>query len=195
MIMQPFADCAFEVFLRERDDGGHPIDPTRRVEVLKRFPGCLLRAIHFIHEKGDIHNDLKGDNILVHGDNILIADFGHAIDAGTGTGEQPENDAITRAGDIRSLGKIFPDILTVLSGLNIQSAPRSVKNKAKTLRWICYLCTLWDSQHPHGLDETQYDRHHFDLHVSFPDARSQPKDPHHRNALAAARSIGREASF
>src|SRR6266498_1049827 len=77
-IIMPLADCSLRTFLQDPEVTGLTVDPIRRLELLKRWPGCLLRAIYYIYETGYRHTDIKPDNILVYDDDVVITDFGIA---------------------------------------------------------------------------------------------------------------------
>jgi serine/threonine protein kinase len=74
IIMSPVADSNLAQFLE-----ASPF-PTERFICLRRFYGCLSSALLYLHENKIRHKDVKPLNILVHGDNILITDFGTSFD-------------------------------------------------------------------------------------------------------------------
>lgn len=74
ILMSPVADCDLLVFLKAT-----PFPAERRIE-LRHFYGCLASALLYLHESKIRHKDIKPSNILVHGSNILITDFGTSRD-------------------------------------------------------------------------------------------------------------------
>lgn len=74
LIMSPVADCNLGQFLRVQ-----PF-PTARRTSLQRFYGCLSSALLYLHDHKIRHKDIKPGNILVHGENVLLADFGTSLD-------------------------------------------------------------------------------------------------------------------
>ncbi len=131
LILLPVARCNLETFLDEFDASS-----DRDSTILHRCFGCLTSALAFIHDKEFRHKDIKPENILIHGDNVLFTDFGHSFDFQkvqvSGTGGIP--DAFTakyaapevldrkrrgRKADVFSLGCVFLEIATVLARSNL----------------------------------------------------------------------------
>lgn len=54
------------------------VDNVQRAVVLQRAPGCLIQAMQFYTRKASIIHDFCSQKLLVHGPNILIADFGES---------------------------------------------------------------------------------------------------------------------
>lgn len=45
--------------------------------VIRKFTGQVVQGLHYLHQKGVIHRDIKGGNILSDGSgNVKLADFG-----------------------------------------------------------------------------------------------------------------------
>jgi serine/threonine protein kinase len=109
-------------------------------EVLKKAPGCLIAALQFIHDKGVYHNDLKAANLLIHGRNILIVDFGSAKNV---EGMRPP---LFYTKGLYKLGRIFLRIAIVIAHVPLANyrshfethSPRAMDY----LRWIAYLWAL-----------------------------------------------------
>lgn len=74
LIMLPVADSNLTQFLETA-----PL-PTIRQTCLRHFYGCLSSALLYLHENKIRHKDIKPGNILVHGDNVLLTDFGTSLD-------------------------------------------------------------------------------------------------------------------
>ncbi|KAI9773521.1 MAG: hypothetical protein M1839_002057 [Geoglossum umbratile] len=74
LIMSPVADCNLAQFL-----GTDPF-LTAQLPCLRRFYGCLGSALLYLHTNKIRHKDIKPGNILVHGENVLLADFGTSLD-------------------------------------------------------------------------------------------------------------------
>ena len=136
LLMSPVADTDLGSLLRDID--GLTGSSTRRMEQCRRmrqWPACLIRALSYIHSMSIRHKDIKPANILINGDNVLLADFGIANDfAGlTTSGTEgraratwmyaaPEVSGETRRGrsaDVFSLGCVMMEMCAVSSGSHL----------------------------------------------------------------------------
>ncbi len=97
---------------------GHVPSPHRYDFIVQ-----IIQGIHFLHENGIVHRDVKPSNILVHGNTIKISDFGTAIHEQDSNNKEvttlwfrsPEvlsNHKYTYASDIWSVGLVIYYILT-----------------------------------------------------------------------------------
>lgn len=129
MLMEPVAECNLGRFL----DRIKKLDHDKEYKIAGFF-GCLATALATLHVQFKIrHKDIKPENILVKGNNILLTDFGMALDwSGTGhttTSQElfrtpkyaaPEtSDGLERnsLADIWSLGCVFLEMIAVLKGM------------------------------------------------------------------------------
>lgn len=79
-------------------------------------------AVHYIHQKGVIHSDLRPESYLLHNESLdlLLCDFGGSTSGNIDGGHLPDSGFFdprkpwvsTKATDIFSLGSIFYTILT-----------------------------------------------------------------------------------
>ncbi|KAH7346974.1 kinase-like domain-containing protein [Pyrenochaeta sp. MPI-SDFR-AT-0127] len=128
ILMTPVAECDLRIFL-DREQA------TQHQNFLRQAYGCLITAVHYLHQNRIRHKDLKPQNILIKDSNVLITDFGTALDwndesRATTTGEPgpisinyaaPEvadHERRSESSDIWSLGCVFVEMTTVLKGLN-----------------------------------------------------------------------------
>jgi serine/threonine protein kinase len=84
-ILSPLAECNLKEYL----SGTPTLD--RKLSVAKWF-GCLIAGLHNIHLRDMKHKDIKLDNILIHGSNIIITDLGISnkfLDSSLSTGDSP----------------------------------------------------------------------------------------------------------
>ncbi|KAF2111392.1 kinase-like domain-containing protein [Lophiotrema nucula] len=110
---------------------------------LYRWSGCLIRALEFIHRYRVRHKDIKPQNILIKGDNVIISDFGlskfFAGDITTQTfsdplprgtprywapevgKEYPDREPRNRASDVWSMGCVCLEMLTFIEEGNLLS--------------------------------------------------------------------------
>jgi hypothetical protein len=128
LIMSPVADMDLCAYLARAD--------TARYRELRTFFGCLARALAFLHEQGIRHKDIKPNNILVHGGNVLFTDFGLAFDFTDEEGsttvsmvngmtprycapEVANYEPRNTLSDIWSLGVVFLEMTVVLKGRTV----------------------------------------------------------------------------
>jgi serine/threonine protein kinase len=69
----PIADMDLAAFL------DMPMTVAGR-KLLYRGMGCLCNAMNYLHQNNIRHEDLKPQNVLIHGNNILLTDFGFSLD-------------------------------------------------------------------------------------------------------------------
>ncbi|KAH8693312.1 kinase-like domain-containing protein [Phaeosphaeriaceae sp. PMI808] len=128
LIMSPVADWDLAIFLRLASG-----DP-RKMSSMRTFFGCLATALSYLHGLRIRHKDMKPSNILVHGANVLITDFGLSKNCNDTrsttegpTGRTPKYCAPEVAdyaprnssSDIWSLGCVFLEMLTVIKGVHL----------------------------------------------------------------------------
>lgn len=137
IIMSPVADCNLEQYLI-----GKP-EPT----LLQTFFGCLAVAVRFLHENCVRHKDIKPWNVLVYRGNVLLTDFGISRDwsgAGHSTSTGPTSktsrycapevaDYAPRnsSSDIWSLGCVFLEMWTVISGSSVDSLTQHLRSHGR----------------------------------------------------------------
>ncbi|KAH0543036.1 hypothetical protein FGG08_002644 [Glutinoglossum americanum] len=131
IIMAPVAKENLCEYLARTD--GTPLGAIGQ-ELRERIPqwfGCLASVVAYLHAQDVRHRDIKPQNILVMDGNILLTDFGIAMDPpgetnptetstlGTSMYRAPEVAERRRSGrlaDIFSLGAVFLEMLSVYSG-------------------------------------------------------------------------------
>ena len=104
--------------------------------IIFRGIGCLCNAINYLHQNKIRHEDLKPQNILIHGNNILLTDFGFSLDfsedsVSTTTGrpsawtvrysapEVLDSEPRNRATDIYSLGCVLVEMISAYYGFSL----------------------------------------------------------------------------
>ncbi|USP79484.1 kinase-like protein [Curvularia clavata] len=126
LLMQPVADSNLAVYLE--DTTIQPGVEQRHRTIISWLP-CLANALHYMHSKKIRHQDIKPDNILVHGTNVRFTDFGIARDwatrynsksIGQALGAQkyqaPEvanGKRICSKADVFALGCVFVEMLNI----------------------------------------------------------------------------------
>ncbi|KAI1478683.1 kinase-like protein [Daldinia eschscholtzii] len=128
MLLCPVADCNLGEFM-----DNYPNSEKPDAHLLAGFFGCLTTALVDLHYVKQIrHKDIKPENILVKSNNVLLTDFGIALDwsksGRTTTHEEKrksttycapevfENHPRNSKSDIWSLGCVFLEMVAVLKG-------------------------------------------------------------------------------
>ena len=70
LLMTPVADMNLAQYLKA------DMDLQDRQICLRRFFGCLANAVSYLHKMEIRHKDIKPQNILIKGRNVLVTDFG-----------------------------------------------------------------------------------------------------------------------
>lgn len=145
LIMSPVADCTLTKYyaLAEKD--------ATRQRTMKRFFGCLASGLCYLHDNKIRHRDIKPDNILVRGPDVLLSDFGISLDwehlsRSTTTEDsgktwmycapevaycQPRN----RSSDVWSLGCVFLEMSTVLRSQSLETMRQHFKDRSDSYRF------------------------------------------------------------
>ena len=127
--MSPIADTDLATYLTNAN--------TSKYGELRTFFGCLATALEFLHEQKIRHKDIKPGNVLVHGGNVLLTDFGLSLDftdANGSTTMSMVNGMTLRycapevvlqgprntSSDVWSLGVVFLEMIVVLKGKTIE---------------------------------------------------------------------------
>ncbi|CAD6884805.1 unnamed protein product [Tilletia controversa] len=102
-ILVELGDCDFNTLLRNN----HPLPPT----VVCDFFRQMLRAVHFIHEQGNlVHTDLKPANFLMCNGQVKLIDFGIAQKIPIGTVH------ISRAAIVGTPNYMAPEAIAIAKG-------------------------------------------------------------------------------
>lgn len=134
LMMRPVAECDLQTFLGRIESVSSPEEDRQE---LPTFFGCLGKAVEALHESKIRHMDIKPRNILIKERRVMICDFGISRDWSGQTGDttagpdlkrtekycSPEvYDSMerNRASDIFSLGVVFLEIITVISGSRVK---------------------------------------------------------------------------
>lgn len=127
ILMEPVADRNLAKYL---DDG------AADARLLRRWLGCIANGLAYIHGQRVKHKDIKPSNLLVRGDNILYSDFGlaHLVESldDVTRGQTPaswpysapevvDGGDRTVATDVFSLGCVYTEMLTVMTGEKVGS--------------------------------------------------------------------------
>ena len=121
-LIQPVADYDLGKFF-----GSYSATPKEQEKVWLWF-SCLASGLEHIHRHGVLHRDIKPDNILIEGKNVLFADFGSSSIVDKTRSLQvrafhhtkiyaaPEirRNTISTASDVFSLGCVFLEMVTIL---------------------------------------------------------------------------------
>ncbi|KAH7397183.1 kinase-like domain-containing protein [Pyrenochaeta sp. MPI-SDFR-AT-0127] len=195
LLCSPVADMDLSHFLDS------DLSPWQ-VDIPRRAVGCITSALVYLHAMNIRHDDIKPNNILIHGNKILLTDFGFCLDSsdsGVSTTCGPPTHFVrrysapevlnheprSRLTDIWGLGCVLFEIMSHLYGRKLSSM-RSfwlsngtgrdsyADNPAATAAWYASL-TYVDSRPQYGF--RRRDR----LMISFirtillePDRRQRP---------------------
>jgi serine/threonine protein kinase len=142
VLLHPVADCNLNEYLEKF----HTLpDQEKEKSNLYRLFGCLLMTLKNMYQEDFPKKSIKPQSILIHGSNVLFTGF--RVDArltedGPGIDDQsnakkyeaPEllevSDEPTRdvASDLFSLGCVFLEVLTVLTGKRLEDLRRNEKS-------------------------------------------------------------------
>ncbi|KAF2257866.1 kinase-like protein [Lojkania enalia] len=131
LLMSPVADCNLADYI------ANDVALLQKKRHVSTFFGCLASAIAYLHRSGIRHKDIKPQNVLVKGDNVLLTDFGlsrisHGTAHSTTDGltakssrycapEVANYEPRNSSSDIWSLGCIFVEMVTVLKDCTVKS--------------------------------------------------------------------------
>ncbi|CAG8207355.1 unnamed protein product [Penicillium salamii] len=128
------------------------------IDLCLRLKWCCqaAEAVHYIHQKGVIHSDLRPENFLLHSDSkgnldLLLCDFGGSTCGDIDGGHLPDSGFFnpcrpwvsTEAVDIFSLGSIF---YTIMTGHWPYKSPGPFKSVAEKIDYDELVDTHFSSQ-------------------------------------------------
>ena len=158
-----------ELLYLEKEEGKNKLDFGQRLLILKQ----LFSALDYLAKRGLMHNDVKGDNILLTNQKIKLADFGLAIFNRNKMGK----DLVSK-----DVFNNLPDIFTVINSSNtVYGTPyfmhgdraRGISPERQDPAYDVYsacvqateLLTGYDDFSPNAVVDLQnamFNRHHFD---------------------------------
>lgn len=131
LIISPVADSDLSTLFTSV-----PLSPDQ-TSFARSFFGCLSAALAYLHDLKIRHKDIKPQNILIKGQNVLLTDFGISfgwseLSRGTTENEGPNTprycspeaancEPRNSSSDIWSLGCVFLELVTILKGKTIGS--------------------------------------------------------------------------
>ena len=169
LIISPLADCDLKAYydLCKGDEA--------RLATLRTFYGCLAAGLDYLYLKKIRHRDIKPENILVKGETVYLTDFGISLDwellSGSTTSENSaktwiycapevaENEPRNTSADVWSLGCVFLEMTTILSGLEINDMREYFKSKKAIIGFIASFLSF-----PNGLPISDRNSH---LQITF----------------------------
>jgi serine/threonine protein kinase len=123
-------------------------DSNDKLSLLRGFLGCLTSGVRYLHDSRIRHRDIKPQNVIIKDNQVCLTDFGIAHRwetlAGATTTADSGKTAIyaapevirveprNTAADIWSLGCIFFEIATVLSGGSIEDLKAHFRQQTDT---------------------------------------------------------------
>lgn len=126
ILMAPVADKNLAEYLETISDQPENLRKNELV-TLRSFFGCLASALQYLHDRSICHGDIKPENVLVDGGNVLFTDFGLSKEntGSTTSGitnttpryaplEVLSGDARNTSADVWSLGCLFLEMVLVL---------------------------------------------------------------------------------
>lgn len=165
LVLSPLAECTLEGYISG-------IPTLGRKLIVMRWFGCLAGALKNIHEHNIKHKDIKPENILVHGENIIITDLGisnNFTERSTSLGDSPgslvymapeviDKGRRGRQQDIWSLMCCFIEMFSFITDFIISDFRKwcnptvwqfnFYKDSDKVLAWLNYLKT-WTEVETH----------------------------------------------
>ncbi|KAI9704270.1 MAG: hypothetical protein M1836_007131 [Candelina mexicana] len=135
VVLSPAGEFDLKTFLSSMDSSIPDPNLGFKKKALARWYGCSATALAYIHDTVEFkHKDIKLQNILVHGNNIKIIDFGiskpiegssatSGPSDGTKTNMSPETLTHEKRGrkqDIWSLGCVFLEMETCRLGISLK---------------------------------------------------------------------------
>jgi len=153
LLVQPVAERTLHELLVEPDRLS-----MEDSAMLRKSFGCLAYGLAWLHSRLIRHKDIKPANILISAGSILFCDFGSAMDAELLDTTRTEGPALmrtpryvspetheesqrTEASDVWSLGCVFLEMLTVLTGSSVDSLLEHIHDqlgRTGLMQGVCY---------------------------------------------------------
>jgi serine/threonine protein kinase len=147
--MSPVADCNLTTYMTEA------VSSKDKQSLLRTFFGCLSNGLQYLHDSKIRHRDVKPENILVKGANVLWTDFGISFDweelgRSTTTADSAKSpmycapevancEPRNSSSDIWSLGCVFLEMTTILKGHTIAQMRQCFRDYSENHRFYANL--------------------------------------------------------